>query len=365
MSNPYLDGVQFSTPRTEVATELRLPGSNERMVGAGGELNANSKKDLLNRIGSFSGVVQAGTEVITEAKAVDREQLKAKHHNMVLSAFDSGEQLSTLGEVMADELYIASNRDGFARRFLSRQELTQGNIPHIRMRMKDVVAVIASSASRIETQIIRDQDHYPPEFYITARPYIEKREIDRSKTDVLEEKYIEALEALMVGEDRTWKRLALATVGVANPQSNIVGSMTPTALGNLRNRVSRWQIPARYWLIANDLWTDIIADPGFQAIIDPVSKYELLLAGELANIIGLTVVSDAFRHPAHKVLDSGEMYVIGDPINHGQYTDRGGVDSQPIDGTHENIPGRGWMMSESLSMVIANARSVARGVRVA
>jgi hypothetical protein len=58
------------------------------------------------------------------------------------------------------------------------------------------------------------------------------------------------------------------------------------------------------------------------------------------------------------------MFVVGDAINHGIYTDRGGVQSQPIDISHEQLPGRGWAMSELLSMSIANSRSVAKARRV-
>jgi hypothetical protein len=152
-------------------------------------------------------------------------------------------------------------------------------------------------------------------------------------------------------------------VNISNPLTNIVGTMTAGGLMTLRNQVTRWNIPVTAWLVANDIWNDIVGDTSFQQVIDPVSKYELLLTGQLGVIYGMTILSDAYRHPEHKVLDQGEMYVIGDPINHGQYTDRGGVTSQPIDITTEKVPGRGWVFSELMSMVIANSRSVARAIR--
>jgi hypothetical protein len=94
-----------------------------------------------------------------------------------------------------------------------------------------------------------------------------------------------------------------------------------------------------------------------------VSQYELLLTGQMGVIYGMSIYSDAYRHPEHKVLDRGESWIVGDPINHGVYTDRGGVTSQPIDITTEKVPGRGWVFSELMSMVIANSRSVARAIR--
>lgn len=358
--NPY-GAVTF---RSTVATDMNIPGSDsrEKLVASNGDINAGSQRELMQTIANMMAVAANGG-MVTEAQATQKEVLVKKHREMVQAAFDNKDQLMAVGEVMADELYITANRDGIARRFMARQDLAQGQIPTIRMRMKNVVAVEAASPSKVQTQLVRDNVYYPPEFYISVRPYIEKRDIDRSNTDVLEEKYVEALEGVMVKEDNIWRNMALQTVNVANPFTNIVGSVTPESLGQTRNLVSRWGIPARYWLIANDLWTDIIKDTGFQAVIDPVSKHELLLSGELGTIFGMTIVSDAYRHPEHKFLEQGEMYIVGDAINHGQYSDRGGIESQPIDGTHESVPGRGWFMTETVSMIIANARSVARARR--
>ena len=44
-------------------------------------------------------------------------------------------------------------------------------------------------------------------------------------------------------------------------------------------------------------------------------------------------------------------------------SDRDGIQSQPTDISVEKIPGRGWVMYESMAMCIANSRSVAMGVR--
>jgi len=59
----------------------------------------------------------------------------------------------------------------------------------------------------------------------------------------------------------------------------------------------------------------------------------------------------------------GEQFILGNPENLGQYTDRGGIDSLPLDGATEGIAGRGWMMSEYVSMLVANSRAVAKGKR--
>lgn len=357
--NPF----KKTTFRSAVAaSELRFGDRSERAVGGNGELNASSKADLIKQIAQLMEV--AGRQgVVTDEVANVRESRVQERREALTAAFASKDAHAELGEVLAEELYLAANREGFARRFLARQQLGQGQIPQVRLRMKNVAGVVASSPSKTQTQIMRDNMHFPTEFYITARPFVEKREIDQSTGDVMEEKYIEALEGIMVAEDRVLYNMVKATIGMENNATTMVGTLNPTNLSVLRNQVTRWNIPSANLLIANDLWNDIVADAGFQAIIDPVSKHELLLTGQLGTILGMTIFSDAYRHQQHKVLNAGDLIVFGAAENLGQYTDRGGVDAQPIDSAIEGVPGRGWMLQESISMVLANARAVAYGNR--
>jgi hypothetical protein len=116
--------------------------------------------------------------------------------------------------------------------------------------------------------------------------------------------------------------------------------------------------------MANDLYTDIIGNADFIQAIEPVARHELLMTGQVAVLYGMAVTTDAFRHPEHKVLNQGEFVCIADPVTHGQYTDRGGLVTQPIDGTTERVAGRGWWIYESYSSVVGNSRSVAMGRRI-
>lgn len=360
--NPYAKKISFRSP--VVGTELKRPGSSEHFVGANGDLNANSKADLFKQMAAFlEQASQYGA--VTEETAAERQKLATEHRDMLMAAFNSEEAHKELGEVLSNELYLAANRDGFCRRLLARQDLSQGQRPQVWMRRKNVNATIASSATQFHTQLVRDNYLTPPEFYIGARPFVEERDIQQSIGDLLQEKYLEALEGIMVGEDRIWRNLATQASVVDNFLTTFVGTMNAGGLMSFRNQVARWNIPVSAWLIANDIWADIVGDVSFQQVIDPVSKNELLLTGQLGVIYGMTILSDAYRHPEHKVLDQGEMFIVGDPVNHGQYTDRGGVTSQPIDMSIEKTPGRGWAMNELFSMAIANTRSVARGRRIA
>jgi hypothetical protein len=341
------------------ATELRRPGSNERLIGSNGELNANSVPELLKAIASLAEATRDGS-VGTEKEVASAQS----HKEMVLAAFDDPEELSALGDMLAESLTITSNRDGFMRRLLREQDVVQGARPEARLNTKNVSASIATGPVQTQTQIVRDNDIFPPEFYITARPFIEERDIARSSSDLLEEKYVDALEAIMVQEDRTWKQAADNVVGLDNPHLNIAGSFTPSSFAAMVNSVSRWGITPAAALLASDLWTDITSNSDWHTIIDPVAQHELLMTGKLGVVHGVSLITDQYRHQQHKVLNGGDIYVVGAPDQHGQYTDRGGVQSKPIDETQERIPGRGWAMSELVSIAIINSRSVARGRRV-
>lgn len=355
--NPFL-----RAKATAAASDFRFAGRSERALGANGELNASSKADLMKQISNLLDASASGS-VAPDAVVAAAEQ-RAKRQEVLAGVFKSKARHAEVGEVMADDLFQAANREGFARRFLTRQELSQGQIPRVAMRMKNVVAVVASSASRSTIQNIRDNIHTPPEFYIQTRPFVENRDIQQSTSDVLEEKFVEATEGIMVAEDRLWYRMAKDTSGIANAPTIVSGQLSPRALADQRNMVTRWNIPAAHWLIANDIWNDIVGNAEFSSLIDPVSKAELLLTGQLGIILGMDVISDGYRHPQHRVLSKGDTIIVGDSINHGMITDRGGIESTPIDVSHEGVPGRGWHLVETISMVVANARSVSFGKRI-
>lgn len=353
-------GLSFRQP--VLATELRN-GRGSRIVGNNGEVSANDKFDLAKQIAKLIEIASKN-EVVTDDEATRRSELAKSHQELVLAAFESREAQREVGAAIADDLYISANREGFMRRMLSRLDLSMGNIPRVKMRMKNAVATAAGAPAQVRSQIARDNTYYPPEFYIQQRIFVEEREIQQSIADVLQEKFVEGQEGIMVTEDRTWYLMATATVGIDNPFTTIVGQLNPTGLSSVKTLVTQWNIPADKLLIATDIWTDIVGDTQFSGIIDPVSKHELLLTGQLGTILGMTVLTDAFRHPQHKVLNRGEFFVVGDEINHGIYTDRGGVTSTPTDISTELVPGRGWAFAELMSMVIANSRSVAKARRV-
>lgn len=356
--------IQIRASRTpQPASEFRLPGSGERAIGRNGEVNASSKADLWQR---NLQIVQAAASgmVALDGQINAANDLRKRNSDLVKAAFNDPKAHKVLGERIAESLYMTANRQGFARKFLLRNTVQQGTIPRFPVRAKNVTAVWSTSPTKIDSQITQDKWLTPPELQIVARPFIPQNEINQSADDVLTEKYTEATEAIMVAEDRLLYNLCNEVVGVDNNLSIISGQLTPYTLATVMTKVNRWGLKTPYVLIASDLMTDVIGNQEFYTAVDPVARHELLLTGELGVMYGMTVVSDAYRHPEHKVLNQGEFFVFADGVNFGAYSDRDGLQSQPIDISFEKVPGRGWVLYESFALAIGNSRAVAKGIRI-
>jgi len=346
-----------------VASEYRFQNSNERAIGRGGEINASDKKDLLHKQMQFLQASSNGT-LILDSEGHKLEASSKANRELLKAAANDKEVHRVLGERMAESLYITANRQGFMRKYLTKITVDQGTIPRFPLRTKNVTAVWSTSPTRIETQITRDKWYTPPELSIVTRPFVTQNELNQSAGDVLQEKYVEATEAVMVAEDRLWYNQVNSLVGIDNNLTLITGQLTPYALMQVQVNVTRWGLKAPHILIASDLYQDIVGNSEFYTAIDPVARHELLLTGELATMYGMTITSDAYRHPEHKVLNQGEFYVISEALNHGAYSDRGGINSSPIDIVNEKIPGKGWVIHEEIAISVANSRSVSKGLRI-
>ena len=344
------------TPRVAIAaSEYRFGDSSERMVGRNGELNASNKRDLLAQQQRFIAAA-AARHVEGDDAATSRE--------LIAAAFNDKEAHRILGERMADGLFITGNRQGFMRKFLARIDVPMGSIPRFPVRMKNVTAAYSTSPTRVGHQLMRDKWITPPEMQLVARPFVPQVELNQSSGDVLQEKFIEAQEAHMVTEDRLWYNQCNSLVGIDNNLNIVSGQLTPYTVMASRAGVDQWGLKSMHLLIASDLYQDIIGNSEFYSAIDPVARHELLLTGEIGVMYGMTVTSDAYRHQEHRVLSQGEFFVVSDAANHGGYNDRGGMLSQPIDISTEGIPGRGWVIHQSMTIAVANSRSFTKGIRV-
>ena len=345
-----------------VPGHTKLPGQSFPFVSNSGEINASSNADLIAQIGA---ALQTGNTTQVKATPQELAERKAERLQVLIDANNdkSGESMQVLGEAMAAEIYETTNREGFARRVLQFNEIGQGEMNEVKLKEKNIIAFMAVSPSEVAANEIRERKFYPAEFHLNGYILIDTGELSKSSGDLLEEKYDEGLEAIMVQEDRLWKTMAEKTVGIRNNLQSFA-TFTPTIFARMLNQVSRWGIPATTCLFSSSLWQDIIANGEFTGVLDPVTQWELLQDGFLGSMYGVSMLTDNFRQANLKVLNDGELYIVGAPINHGVLTVRGSLTSEPINKFAMGEPKKGWFLDQLLSMVLGNPSSVSKGQKI-
>ena len=362
-----LNKIKFRSTATP-GSQAKRPGSSEYIVGANGQINAASKEDLNKTLMLLANLVNKGEVTLNDQSSAERQALVATRIEECAAAYEEAKagdsrKWAELGATISGELTELADREGFMRRLFHRVDVQQGSIPRIRVRAKSVTALAASSPSAFYPIQARDKYLVPPEFYIKGNIRVEEREIAQATGDILEDKFFEAQEQIMRVEDQTWKKLADGLVGVSNPLNYLAGGLTPSNLSVMQQSVNRWSLNTTNLLIANDVMQDITGSIAFGSWFDPVSQYEIIQTGQIGSLLGMSVITDAYRDPRLKVLNAGEVYVMSAPDTHGGFTDRGPIQSEAVNSYQDGTPARGWMMWELIAMVLHNPRSFAKGIR--
>jgi hypothetical protein len=348
------------TPRAVGRTRSgKVVASRMPLVNSDGEFNAYSKRDVIDNINALHSLVKSKQVKKVSARVADQR----KRH--VENAFrdKTGQTWIALGEVIGDEVWETLGRNGFARNTLLINELGKGEIGRLRVRRKDVIAYYAASLNKIQHSQVRQKYVFPPEVYLAANILIENKEIAQAPGDILEDKFQDGLEQIMVAEDRLWLRLARSAAPAFN-DAVYFNTFTPTVFTNMRTKVAQWGIPVSSAIIAFDLWNDIIADSEFSGWFDPVTKHEIVMEGSLGSLQGVKLITDAYRFPTLKVLDAGELFFLGAPQTLGGITQRTPLSTEPINRYALSEPQRGWYMEQIEGMAITNPRAIVRGERV-
>ena len=351
-----------------MAARLNKGGSvvtsdSESFFGRDGHINASNKRDAMKAVQALAAMFQDGS-VVTQ-KTPDARMVQAQRMELMNSAMNdkTGQVWQALGEVMAEEIFVTMGREGFARKILAVNPVGKGQVARIRVRIKDVTGWYMTTAANIPASVIRQRWVYPDDFYLEAAVLIEDLEISQSTGDLLDEKYTDALEQLMVKEDQYLKQLSDAAAGTSNDLFYF-NTFTPTTYSQMKTEIARWGLPVASSIIAFDIWNDIIADTEFSNWFDPITKREIVLEGSLGSLLGVQIFTDAFRDPRLKVLNPGEVYFYGTAAGLGAITQREELTAENINTYNLMKPFRGWYMKQIEGMAIVNSRSVCRGQRV-
>jgi len=337
--------------------------SGEKIVGANGEINAGSREELLSRVVELAEMIGAG-EMFTDlshanmpetASVNSREELAAAYHDPKLWA--------EMGASLAAELNERTMRDGFMRTVFTRGTVEQGQYPRVRVRTPNVKAVVSKGVGHVYPQWVRDRYINVDEATYSANVRVLELDMQQGSADTLEDKFYEAQEQILVQEDRTTIALFRAATGVYNPATYFSGAFTPTILAGMTQTVTDWNLPAATLLFSNDIMTDFRVGTAFAEYYDPISKYEIIQTGRIGSMYGLQLLTDGFREENLKVLNRGEVFLMTSPEMLGVYTDRGPLQSNPVDSYSDGVAGRGWFIYEHLSNTLANAKGIATASR--
>ncbi len=359
----------FRSPSKPHPTEVTRVNSKEKLVGSNGNLNASDRNDLLRTIGEFFNGLSSGKIMSTEEQIrASKTQITASERREIVQAAykdETGRAWAELGDAIGTELYETANREGFMRRILMRADVVMSSIPRIPFSFKSSVGFEASSPAQIQPIYVRNKYLLPPEFYVTSHIWVEEREIYQTTGDILEEKLLEGQEQIMVKEDQVLINLANASQGIANTPFQIEGGLTPQNLGLMRQSMLQWNLPTDTLLFASDVWTDITTNTSFGTFYDPVSQFEVVQNGVIGRILGMTLVSDAYRVPELKVLAPGQLYLFTRPEYLGAYTERGPVVANEVNASAagHGVPARGWHLYEIISVTLPNGRGVVTATR--
>lgn len=340
--------------------------SAEPIVAGDGRINAENMLAFMNNIGTMMTAASQGLLTEQKATAAATLQEKVQSKAALASALRSDDKATqeALAEVVGDIVYESLGRSGFSRKFLQTKPLAFGDIHRIPVVRHDVMAFYSSDNADVPASQIRQSTIQPTPFTVNARVLIDILELAIAPIDLLDIKYNQALEQILVGEDRVFKKYA-DTAATAYNQMVYFNTLTPTVLSSIANQVEvQGGIPLGGSLISADIWNDVRAESEFQQFYSPIEKHEIVLTGKLGTLMGMDLVTDGFRIQNLKVLDPGAVYVFGIPDTLGVIGQYDQLKVTAIDQAVLGSTKKGWMLTNVVDMAFANARACARAQRL-
>ena len=349
--------------------DYKKPGSNERIFGRNNELNASTGRDAIVQLKAlFDGVDAGHTSLADDIE--DNVMTASESHQILRDEFEKADVNSPswkkMGTMLAADVYQTSVRQGFFRNFLDRVEVADGAKPEFTIVENHMVALVATTPTQVQPQVISDDATFnPPEFEIVAHVKVFEKDMRASSVDLLDRRYNESLEAVMVTEDRAFLKMADEIAGSELPLLRFGNSLTPANITYMRQMMETSGITPANVLMSSTYMSDFITNTDFQSVYDDFTKREILQTGRIfSGLYGLNWWTDANRRrPNLKVLKPGDFYMFAEPSQLGAYSDRGPVSAVPVDYYSMGERARGWLISETLSMAFLNPGAILKGSR--
>lgn len=332
-----------------------------------GEYNAGSTQDLIDNMEAMLAQLKTG-KIEAEAPATPHLDDWNQEGHLVREAFASktpqepGGPWQVLGEVFSDDIYETMGRTAFADKVLAHQDVGEQGIARIRIHRKDVVAWTMVADGHVAESFIKQPWLYPKGFDLEANVVMQEAEIHEAGSQILEEKYQDALEATMVREDRILKFL-FDQAATAPNDVLVFSSFTPTVFTNLRRQIWEYGIAVPHLIMSIDIMDDLFADNDWQGWYSPIEKHELALEGRLGKLGDIEIITDGLRYDTLRVLDQGEVYFLGAAQALGTKSLMIPMTSSVVDQRVVGRAVRGWFLLQREALTVANSRSVSKGLR--
>lgn len=347
--------------------DFKVSGSKDFVFNKSGEINAYDKKDLMKSIAHVMMAASNG-DIDLDAPSEDGNQPTELTAAEKLQAFQEAYHDKTspvfakMGEKIAADVNLSVDRVGFMRTLLEKNEI-QGRVAQIRTRVNQVTAVYMTTTSNLEPQFNNSKWFTVPEFNIETNVWVSGDDITMDGEQILQDQYDYSLQAFLTGEDRSWKKMADSVVGISYPLQVFGGDFTPDDFIGMQQLLTTGGVPATTVLMHYVYWQYFLNNASFANWFDPATRYEMLHTGNVGSLLGLNFITDGFREANLRVIEPGEIYMVGPPEMHGGYTERGPINAIAVDGYNEGLDARGWFMKERLSMAIVNPASIVKGRR--
>ena len=339
--------------------------TESNMFSASGELNAQSKQDAFAQQRRIQDMMARGEitasyedDKTASMSAAERSERTRERNALFIEATNDSQKWASLGSSIVAKIEDRADRSSLFSNLLIQGNVRQGEVPRVELKQHVCQGIVASSPTDIGYQVLRGRVFTPPEFQIKSNVRVSMLDIYQISGDLMDRAQNDAQQAMIVNKDRLLMAAFDKSIGRGNPLTQIFGKMTPDHLARQREAIDSWNIPVRGTVFSTDFWTDMISDPNWVEAMEPVTRYELMMSGRLATILGMELVTDGFRDPTQRVLKRGRMYTYADPEYLGAYTSRG-VTIDPTTGANDGNTDKGWLLSEFISFIVAQTRAVA------
>ena len=335
------------------------------LVGANGELNADSKRALIQAQMILAQALNSGEVRQVNSTTHDNAKAKAdRYQALVTAAKDpTNQQWQVLGEVLGDKIYETMGREGFARQIMQIKKLGPSETGRLTVHKKDVRAFYMLSNATAVASAPYASFVYPPEFNILAGCLIEEGEIERTGGEILDDKYNDLMEQTLKVEDEVLIRLARSASTSYNSAFTF-STFTPSIFSQMKTTLDAWGAQPSVALVAWNVMSDILADTEFSGYFDPVSKHNIVLSGSIGNFHGMKIMNDGYKIPTLRVLADGEVIFFGAPQILGGITERKPLTPAPVNRYAFMEAKRGWFFHQVEGMAVTNGRGIVRATKI-